>query len=520
MVRLAVALVVALAVAACGGEARTDAVRIEPVGGDLAVATVTAVARERPGPGGDRASDQTDTRRTVFLDAGHGGRDPGWGSYNFLPAPPYEKDLALEMAFRVQRLLEAEGYRVVLSRTADADANEPEKDINGDGVKDIVDELQARADLANASGAAVMLSLHYNGLGGSALNGAAAFYNNAREFSDRNKHFAQLVQAAQLEAFASVGYTSRDWGALADDTFATPKQSKLETSYEYNTLIGPTGPSRTRPSMMPAAIAEPLYLTNPAERSLALRDDVKDALARGYTKAIREFLAAGATPTTAPRPGAAVPPQSGTAALAVDRVQTRERVVALTFDAGAETGLAPQILDTLTRLDVRASFGLTGRWCEQNAALCRRVTAEGHTVINHTLSHTSWTGVSPGTKPLSVEQRRDEVRGAERLLEQTAGTSGRPYFRSPYGDRDDSVQRDLGALGYRYNLLWSFDSGAWRGAKAEAIIRNGVLAAAPGAIYVFHVAEREDALALERLIEGIRAAGFGFATVAQLLAAQ
>jgi peptidoglycan/xylan/chitin deacetylase (PgdA/CDA1 family) len=282
---------------------------------------------------------------------------------------------------------------------------------------------------------------------------------------------------------------------------------------------------------MPGVIAEAMFLTYPKEAVLASRADVRDALARAYAEALKEFLSTDRSQAP-PRGGGAgiadrgresapssTPPlgaRSGPAVL-VDRVDTTRKEVALTFDAGAGAGYTTAILEVLARTGIKASFGLTGAWCEANAELARRITADGHAVINHTFTHSSWTGSSPGTKPLTSEQRREEIRRAERAIEKSTGVSGRPYFRSPYGDQDAEVQRELGEMGYRYNVLWSFDSRAWRGVKAEEIVAKGIKAASPGAIYVFHVAEQQDALALERLIEGIAAAGYDFATLPQML---
>lgn len=210
-------------------------------------------------------------------------------------------------------------------------------------------------------------------------------------------------------------------------------------------------------------------------------------------------------------------PASGGPAEIANRGSAERKEVALTFDAGMGPGYTAVILDTLARRGVKATFGLTGAWCEANPELARRIAAEGHAVINHTFSHTSWTGRSPGTKPLTAEQRRGEIRRAETAIEACTGVTGRPFFRSPYGDQDASVQRDLAALGYRYNVLWTYDSAAWRGRTAEEIVSTGIAAASPGAIYVLHVAEQQDALALERLIDGIATAGYGFVTVPRIL---
>jgi len=237
-----------------------------------------------------RVTPAADQRVTVFIDAGHGGSDPGWGSSYILDNAPLEKDLTLDVAKRTAAYLEAEGYRAVLSRTADTDVNDPERDVNGDGCIDPIDELQARMDIANASGAAVLFSIHFNGLPNTPLNGSATFYNAVREFSADNERLAELIQAAQLETLRSFGHDPRDWGALHDDALETPTQSECPTGYPYYTILGPAAEGRPRPTMMPGAVAEAMFLTHPVEARLAGREDVRDQLAKAYAEAIKEFL--------------------------------------------------------------------------------------------------------------------------------------------------------------------------------------------------------------------------------------
>src|SRR5947209_20013168 len=60
----------------------------------------------------------------------------------------------------------------------------------------------------------------------------------------------------------------------------------------------------------------------------------------------------------------------------------RAHAVALTFDAGADRGYAPQILSTLERNRLHASFGMTGRWASANPDLVRRMARDGDAFIN------------------------------------------------------------------------------------------------------------------------------------------
>lgn len=221
-------------------------------------------------------------------------------------------------------------------------------------------------------------------------------------------------------------------------------------------------------------------------------------------------------PPTAPTTPGTVP---GGAAVEVWHGPTSRRVVALTFDAGSDIGYAGEVLDILATEHVTASFGVTGTWAKANPALVRRMDAVGQ-ILNHTYDHRSFTGYSTGEAPLSSAERRWELDQGEAAIRATGASAAKPWFRPPYGDRNASVLADVGADGYHYVVMWSLDSLGWKGLGADQIVARCLdsSAAQPGAIYLFHVGSQSaDHAAIRRIIDGLRARGFSFATVAGLL---
>jgi peptidoglycan/xylan/chitin deacetylase (PgdA/CDA1 family) len=147
----------------------------------------------------------------------------------------------------------------------------------------------------------------------------------------------------------------------------------------------------------------------------------------------------------------------------------------------------------------------------------RRIAADGHQIINHSWDHPSFTGRSTGTAPLSTAERLDQIRRAERTLA-NLGVRTAPWFRPPYGDTDESVDRDLAAAGYRYDVLWTVDSLGWEGRPPAEVTRRVLDAATPGAIVLLHVGSAStDIEALPDIIAGLRAKGYGFVTVAKIV---
>ena len=216
---------------------------------------------------------------------------------------------------------------------------------------------------------------------------------------------------------------------------------------------------------------------------------------------------------------AAAPGQSH--AEVIRNVATDQRVVAFTFDAGADAGYTAQILDVLKTNGITASFGILGRWAEQNPDLLRRIVSEGHHILSHSYDHVSFTGQSTGGASLSQAERWQQLDLAEEAIKSITGVSTKPYFRPPYGDYDDSVNADIYTRGYLYNVMWTVDSQGWEGLSSAEITQRCLGLAEPGAIYVFHVgADSQDAAALPDVIQGLQQMGYSITSVPRLLASR
>jgi peptidoglycan/xylan/chitin deacetylase (PgdA/CDA1 family) len=194
-------------------------------------------------------------------------------------------------------------------------------------------------------------------------------------------------------------------------------------------------------------------------------------------------------------------------------------LVALTFDAGADRGYAEDILDYLRDQQLVATFGVTGQWAETSPDLVQRMAGEGHMVINHTYDHRSFTGASDKLGGLSADSRRAELEQAEAVLSPLIGHSPQPWWRLPYGDDDARVDADVAPTGYTVKVGWTVDSLGWRGLAAPDIVARCVRLATPNGVYIMHVGrESQDNLALSGVVDALREQGYGFVSVATLLA--
>ena len=108
--------------------------------------------------------------KTIIVDAGHGGEDPGKvSSYSDLK----EKDLNLKITFKLKDLLEKAGYKVILTRAED-------KLVYSEGTTNIYDkrkqDLTRRKEIMDGSGAQIVVSIHMNSYTEAQYYGAQTFY--------------------------------------------------------------------------------------------------------------------------------------------------------------------------------------------------------------------------------------------------------------------------------------------------------------------------------------------------------
>jgi peptidoglycan/xylan/chitin deacetylase (PgdA/CDA1 family) len=216
------------------------------------------------------------------------------------------------------------------------------------------------------------------------------------------------------------------------------------------------------------------------------------------------------------------PPDTGldAEALIIDRGDSGRQEIALTFDAGEGAGHTAEILDLLDDYGIKGTFGMTGEWAEQNPELVQRIVDEGHMIINHTYDHKSFTGFSPGTDPLTADERNDEVLTTEQIILDISGYETAPYFRYPYNDYDAASLTELSGIGYDIVAGYTCDTKAWMGQTAEDILAEcGVESdeAGAGGVILMHVVQDEDLRAVPMLIEQYQAAGYDFVTFEQII---
>lgn len=199
-------------------------------------------------------------------------------------------------------------------------------------------------------------------------------------------------------------------------------------------------------------------------------------------------------------------------------IPTSRHIVALTFDAGANDAGLSSILTTLQQTRTAATFFLTGDWVSAYPARAR-VVCSGFVVGNHSVTHPHFT-------QLSTSQIGTEVLGAAARIRTVCGADPAPFFRFPFGDRDDRTVAAVNALGY-IPIRWTVDTLGWQGTSGgqstASVLARTLGSAQPGEIVLMHVGSNPtdhstlDADALPQVIDRLRARGYAFVTLDALL---
>ena len=281
-------------------------------------------------------SQRTEGVKVVVLDPGHGGKFPGavWGGVK-------EKDLTLSVALKLGALIEEgmPGVKVVYTRKTDKQLGD-----------ELIDDLQARADIANKSKGDLFLSIHVNASKDRSARGVETLvmgetpkeqqYNEAALISSNREEYIELVDDAEGTAAMKRAYVQNlqfTYGTYSM-AFARSIQDSYRTHGRHMRKVG----IKTKllrvlfATNMPGALTEIGFMSNAQEMAYlksekgqrevarSLYDAVKsyadrvEAIRRAEEDAERQAAAAASDRTDAPasetEPAPGTAPASGTAA--------------------------------------------------------------------------------------------------------------------------------------------------------------------------------------------------------------
>jgi peptidoglycan/xylan/chitin deacetylase (PgdA/CDA1 family) len=193
-----------------------------------------------------------------------------------------------------------------------------------------------------------------------------------------------------------------------------------------------------------------------------------------------------------------------------------DRVVALTFDDGPNEPFTSQIADFLHEKDICATFFQVGICVERFPLVSGRLVRQGHVVGNHSYSHHLGRCVQP-------RAQRTETACTQRLLAQAIGRTPALY-RPPWLLRTPTLPRVLRSEGLEpISGIFAHAFEVFQ-PSPRRMARRALAKARPGSILIFHDGfdsrggDRTNTVAAVKIVvHGLRAKGYRFTTVDQLL---
>lgn len=186
--------------------------------------------------------------KVVYLDAGHGGVDPG-AYYKDM----YEEDINLSITLKLRDYLLTKGCTVYLTRDGDYDLSNPKSRLRKRS------DLSNRASLIDKSNADLYLSIHLNSSTSTAWKGAQVFYD---DINKNNKDFALIFQ----KNFNSNLGSKRE-------------EKEIKNLYMYKNIKN-----------VPGLLLEVGFISNANERQLLNKEWYQNKIVKVITKSVIDVL--------------------------------------------------------------------------------------------------------------------------------------------------------------------------------------------------------------------------------------
>lgn len=188
-----------------------------------------------------------------------------------------------------------------------------------------------------------------------------------------------------------------------------------------------------------------------------------------------------------------------------EETETEAKKIALTFDDGPHPVYTEEMLEVLEEAQVPATFFLLGQNIEGNEDVVKDIAENGHLIGNHTFHHVQITG-------LPKEQAYEEIDQTSRLIEKLTG-KGTEYVRPPFGTWNEGLESNLDLI----LVMWTIDTMDWTTKNVDTIVNHVVKNAGENDIILMHDSYKSTVQAVERIISLLKAEGFEFVTVDEVL---
>ncbi|MGX5541588.1 polysaccharide deacetylase family protein [Bacillus wiedmannii] len=198
-------------------------------------------------------------------------------------------------------------------------------------------------------------------------------------------------------------------------------------------------------------------------------------------------------------------------------VNTKENIVALTFDDGPHPIFTPQILDILAKYNAKATFFVAGNKVKRFPAILIREVKEGHEIANHTYNHIY-------DKNMTAAKLTSELNETDEVIKKITGY--KPTLYRPVGGLHNDLIINTAIQNGKLVILWSWhqDPQDWRSPAASKISKHIIKGVQPGNIILLHdwngseFSETSQTVeALESILIHLKNNGYTCVTVSEML---
>ncbi len=195
----------------------------------------------------------------------------------------------------------------------------------------------------------------------------------------------------------------------------------------------------------------------------------------------------------------------------IKEADTKEKVIALTFDDGPSPSFTSKILDLLKIYNAKGTFFIIGEQAEKMPDLVKRQIKEGHEIGNHMYRHRE-------VFQMPIPEIKADLEQSNQVIRSITGKKIRLY-RPTSGYYNESIVGMAWGLEYLV-VLWSIDSKDWSGLKPSSIALKILKTVKPGSIILFHdLGGYRDTTVktLEIILPELARRGYRCLTISQLL---
>jgi len=194
--------------------------------------------------------------------------------------------------------------------------------------------------------------------------------------------------------------------------------------------------------------------------------------------------------------------------LPIYSVDTKEKKIAISFDASWGDDRTDDILKILDKYNAKATFFIVGAWIDQYPDKLKTMYEKGHEIGNHSNKHPIMTTISK-----------------DRMIEEIAMTDAKimsitkqatTLFRCPSGEYNNLVIETVEATNH-FCIQWDVDSIDWKEQGADIEFNRIVKKTKPGSILLFHNDAKYTPENLPRILEYLKAEGYEFVRISDLI---